>query len=1131
MKVIHLFWSALLLFCFSVLFSSCGMGDASEIRQVSDDDSPLLDIENEAPLFELLGPDVTQIRFINKIEETKDQNIQSFAYMYNGGGVAIGDINQDGLQDLLLGSNQETCKLYLNKGNFQFEDITLQAGLELYRGYKTGVNMADVNGDGFLDIYVCSSGFFQDDFRKNLLYINNGDATFTEKAAEYGLDDKSFSTQSYFLDYDLDGDLDLYLLNHPLNPKEANNLKGENDANGNPTIVLSKDLTHVTDRLYKNEGSKFVDVTENSGITNEAFGLSAVVNDFNQDGFPDIYICNDYVKPDYLYINQGDGTFTDRFADFFSHTSFSSMGSDCADLNNDGCPELMTLDMFPESNHRQKMHGTAYNYDKYLLTQKFGLASQFIKNTLQTSNCDGTYSDLAMMAGVAHTDWSWSVLMADYNNDGWKDIYITNGYRRNTTDNDFAMYVSDSFYKNNPNLQAVDIQDYLRLIPSHKLKNYFYMNRGQMQFANMSDTWDPSPAEFSNGAAYADLDNDGYLDMVTNNIDSPVFILKNTGANSRKNHFIRFKLQNSKGKTTYGAKVEITDANGKKQYQQFYPARGFLSSTEPVIHFGLGNTSSVKEVKVIWPDQQSDVFTNLAIDKVHELTYKGSAGKAKKLVNPEKYFAASSLDLPVDMKHIENDFIDFKREPLLHRKFSEEGPAACRGDINQDGLDDVFLGGAMGQAGRLFLQESDGNFSFSPQESFIKDKQHEDTDAAFADVDSDGDLDLIVVSGGNEFPDQSDYYTHRLYLNDGKGTYLRKADGLPNIHSSASCIALADLDSDGDLDLFVGGRVVPGNYPTSPISFLARNDQGKFTHVTPEWAEGLFRCGLVTDAEFTDLDGDNVPELIITGEWMYPRIFKKMEGKYQDVSDKWKTTQLTGWWETVFPADVNGDGKTDLICGNSGLNSYFKATSEKPITLHFKDYDKNGTLDPILCQYNGDESYPYVMRDKLLEHMVVLKKKFVRYKYYADATMSDLFDDAQRKDEQVLSVAELSSIILYNRGDQGFEAARLPYALQESCLRTIAAHDVDGDGKEELITGGNFYGTDVFTGRYDGSSGTILKFNGEKISTMKSALTGFQARGNVRKILPVKSKNGVNLLVVRNHDAPQLFEGKAAQNQ
>ncbi|MBK9257770.1 MAG: VCBS repeat-containing protein [Saprospiraceae bacterium] len=1110
------------LIVFSCLTFSCKNEDQYQFRNIQDQNFKVSQSESdETSLFQLLDTSVTRMTFINKLTETNDQNYKSYAYIYNGGGVAVGDINNDGLLDVFMGGNMVSGRMYLNKGNFRFDDITATSGLLNDIGFKTGVNMVDINNDGFLDIYICAGGRFKEEFRKNLLYINNGDLTFTESAAKYGLDDASFSTQSYFFDMDMDGDLDLYLLNHPFDPRESNNLKLNSDKDGNLSIVLSPDLQHVSDRLYRNDNGKFMDITEKSGVLNEAFGLSAIIADFNEDLLPDIYVCNDYVKPDYLYINNGDGTFTDRFNDYFQHTSFSSMGSDYADINNDGCLDLFTLDMFPEDNERQKMHGTEYNYDKYLLTKKVNFATQFIKNTLQLNNCDGTYSDIAMFADVAHTDWSWSVLMADYDNDGWKDIFVTNGYRRSVTDNDYVKYKQDSILKL-MKTGTPDIRKFIGGIPTHKTKNYLYRNNGNLSFSNVSDSWDSGPPEFSNGAVYADLDNDGYLDLIVNNLDTLSFLFKNTGKQSRANNFVRFSLNSPS--PIYGAKVEITDSEGSVQTQVFYPNRGFISHVEPILHFGLGKSKGLSEVKITWPDGNIQIVENVNLNQLNKIDYIKGSESFKKIRNPNLYFEPSSVQLHPDMKHTENEYIDFKREPLLHRKYSESGPALAVADINGDGLDDVYLGGASGYSGKIFLRKKNGSFEKMDVPSLETDHKFEDIAAVFADFNGDKNLDLLVVSGGNEFTYNSPDYLDRLYIGDGKGGFKRDESAMPRVVSSGSCIALWDIDGDGDLDVFIGGRVSPGKYPAEPVNYIMRNDNGKFVNITTDISEGLNKVGMVTSAQFSDLDKDGVAELILVGEWMSPKIFKFIENKYIDVTEKFGLAEYKGWWEGILIKDLNNDGYPEIIAGNTGLNGHFKASRNKPVTLHYKDYDGNGTTDPILCHYVGKKSYPVVMRDKLLDHMVVLKKKFLRYYQYSTATIAEIFTPDQRKDESVLEANHLATTLFWNQEGKSFKAELLPVSAQLSTMKTILDYDVNNDGFSDIIMGGNEFGTDVLLGRYDASPGVLLL--GDKSGNLKNvtpANSGLSILGNVRKMAILKHSSKTELLIVRNNDVCTLL--------
>jgi len=1116
------------------IFSGCKNTSEVQTKELIDQnyDTDIASADNEAPLFELLDAEVTGINFENTLVEDINQNYKSYAYIYNGGGVGVGDINNDGLPDVFLGGNQVSGKLYLNKGNFKFEDITKSAGLENSTGFKNGVNMVDINADGLLDIYICRGGFFKDDYRRNLCYINNGDLTFTERGKELGIDDASFSTQSYFFDYDNDGDKDLYLLNHPLNPKEANNLKMDQQKDGTLKTALSKDLSFVTDRLYRNDGGKFSDVTEKSGVLNESFGLSAVVNDFNNDGYLDIYVSNDYVKPDNLYINNQDGTFSDEFEQYFKHTSFSSMGSDFADINNDGCQDLMTLDMYPSSNSRQKRHGMEYNFDKYLVTKKLGFATQVVKNTLQISNCNGTYSDIALMAGVAHTDWSWATLMADYDNDGWKDIFVTNGYRRSLTDNDYVKYSQDSLIKNTLDKSKLSFGNFTNIMPVEPTTSHLFRNNRNLTFTDVSTKWNAGPPSFSNGAAYADLDNDGYLDIITNNLDSKAFLYKNVGKKSRNNNYIRFSVKSARHLSVSGTKVEIYDDNNNYQVQMLETQRGFISSVEPVIHFGIGSATKLSRVIVHFPNGSIKELTDAKINQVNTIEYDGK-GKGVLQVPPAAiYFKEVNTD-KILITHKENDYIDFKLQPLLHRKYSTEGPAVAVADINNDGYDDFFIGGSAGTSGAVYINNKNKGFAILDQPNISKDANAEDVNAIFVDVNNDKALDLVVVSGGNEFAENSPLYKDRLYLNDGKGKFIAKPDGMPDIYSSGRAIAAVDMDGDGDLDLFIGGRLTPGSYPLAPISYLLRNEgNGTFKHITPEWAEGLFKIGMVTAAAFGDLDKDGKPELCIVGEWMDVSIFSNVNGKWILSNDKFGIKDLSGWWESVTIEDLNGDGYGDIVLGNAGLNLQMKASVEHPASLYYNDYDKNGTVDAILCYQNGGKSYPYALRDRLLDQMIMLKKKFLRYRDYADATIDDIFTTEQRKGEKVLTANSFKHIVLMNNGGKSFLKSTLPQMTQISCINTIVPTDVDGDGDLDLITGGNFYDTDILSGQCDASIGSLLlndgKGNFEFVPAVKS---GFVADKNVRHIMKLKSDKSYKLAVFRNAGNVTFFEPIAANPQ
>jgi enediyne biosynthesis protein E4 len=1081
---------------------------------------------DEKPLFTVLDSLQTGITFSNPITENEQINILAYEYLYNGGGVAAGDINNDGLTDLYFSGNMVPNKLYLNLGNFKFRDITATSGTDGGLGYKTGVTMADVNSDGLLDILVCKSMLADPQYRKKILYINNGNMTFTDHAAEYGIDDASFSTQGYFFDMDGDQDLDLYLLNHPFNFRESNNIDVSLNTEGKLEVVKPSDLTYITDKLYENKNGKFEDITKKAGLEEAGFGLSVVISDFNNDRKPDLYVCNDYIKPDYLYINNGNKTFSDKFSDYFTHSSFSSMGSDFADINNDGCLDLMTLDMLPRDRYRQNMLGMAQNFDKFQKMTQYGLQAQYSTNTLQLNNCNGSFSDIAFLSNTAYTDWSWATLMADFDNDGWKDIYVSNGYKRDVTNNDYARYKMDSL-KKLVTTNQLTLAQWVQSIPSVRISSYLFRNNRNLSFSDVSKIWNSGKPGFSNGAAYSDLDNDGYLDLVINRIDEPALILRNQGKTSRNNHFIRFSLVGKNKKPAYGSKIRLVMQDGSSQIQEFYPGRGFLSSVEPVIHFGLGGDSTIAKAEIIWQDGRIKELTSLSTNKLHTITDDGTGKKSTTSNRGNFLFSDISNTLPREMVHVENNYIDFKREPLLHHKYSEEGPGTAVADINNDGLEDVFIGGAQGTAGKLFLQKKNGGFSLSSAAAFEADKDFEDVAAIFFDANGDGSKDLMVVSGGNERLANSIEYEDRLYLNDGKGNFTRSATALPSMPSSGGSIATSDFDKDGDSDLFIGGRVTPGRYPEPPASYLLRNDNGKFTDVTSELSDSLGNLGMITEAKFADLDKDGRDELIIAGEWMPVSVFKNENGKFRNVTASFGLSGIKGWWYSLEVADLNADGYPEIIAGNLGLNSQIQASAQKPVTLHYKDFDNNGSLDPILCCYTDDKSYPLHFRDRLLDQMVVLKKKFTRYEMYANATLDQIFTREQLKDAKILTANHFSHTLFINNGGKVFTPSVLPRYTQISAVRSIKALDVNKDGKTDLLLGGNFYGTDAQIGRYDASVGAVLLGDGKgHFQVIGPASSGFSIRGNVRAILPLVSTKGTLVLVVRNNDKVSLLKLK-----
>lgn len=1077
---------------------------------------------NKGPaLFEFIDASETNISFVNTVEETENFNILTYEYLYNGGGVAVGDINNDGLDDIYFSGNMVSNKLYLNQGNFKFKDITNTAKVGNQEGYKTGVCMVDINKDGLLDLYVCRSANASADLRKNLLYINNGDLTFTERASEYGLDDSGYSVQAYFFDSDNDNDLDAYVLNHPKNLKEANSLKLTRDDKGNLVPAKLADYTNLSNRLYVNNNSKFEDISEKAGVLNDAFSLSAVIGDFNNDNRPDIYVCNDYVKADRLLINQGNNVFEDEIDSYLSHTAFSAMGSDFADINNDGLQDLITLDMSPFKNKRRKMMMMMQNYDKFEKMVKYQYGTQYASNTLQLNNGNGTFSDISLIDNVAQTEWSWSALLADFDNDGYKDIHITNGYRRDVTNNDYARYGMDALQKR-LNANEINLTEWTEEIPSIKVPAFLFKNQGGNQFKDMSQIWDSGQAEFSNGAAYGDFNNDGYLDIVVNNINSAPFVMKNNGKTQLSNDFVSINFSSETNILTTGTKAKLTLSNGEVLTEVLNPTRGFLSSSQYRLHFGIPKDTEIEKIEIIWPNLKSQTITNPELNQRISVVYKPTSDYSTDKMETV-YFENNSTLLGSGFTHKENDFIDFKREPLLHRKFSEEGPAVAIADVNGDGLDDIYFGGAMNNRGKLFLQTTSGKFTEKTVLDFEVDKNYEDTDAIFFDSNNDGNLDLYVVSGGNESSLNSQNYQDRLYLGDGNGNFIRIRNVIPNNFDSGSVVKVHDIDGDGFSDIFVGSRVVPGRYPEAPTSRILKNENGVFKDVSNTWGKAIKNIGMVTDAEFEDLDNDGILELIIAGEWMPVSIFKFENNTYTNKTDAFGIDDKIGWWNGITIADVNGDGFKDILAGNLGLNSIFKASTSEPVELYYKDFDNNGSLDAVITNYNNGVSYPLHSRDRMLDQMVMLKKRFTRYEPYSTATLDDIFTTEELKNVKSLKANHLQHTLFLNDSGKRFNSSNLPSETQISVVNDAVVFDLNADGKMDVVTGGNFYGTDAEYGRYDASIGnTIINQGNGDFKSFPASKSGLKIGGNVQHIKRINIGEQPHLLVIRNNESASL---------
>lgn len=1053
-------------------------------------------------MFTLLPENKTHVNFTNKLDEGLNTNVLMYEYFYNGGGVAVADLNNDGLEDIYFSSNMEENKLYLNKGKMEFEDITDDANVAgRYQPWKTGVTMADVNGDGKIDIFLCYSGNVKGIDRVNQLFINEGNDAkgvphFTERAKEYGLNDSSHSTQAFFFDYDRDGDLDLLLLNH--NPQNLPVLDEASTA-----ALIGKENPSIGVRLYKNDKNLFHDITAQSGISSSSltYGLGAGIADVDGDGWQDVYISNDYGVPDYLYINNKNGSFTNKLPQMIQHISHFSMGNDVADMNNDGFPDIFTLDMLPEDNKRQKLLFAPDNYEKFEMSLRTGFYYQYMRNMLQLSNGNGTFSEIGQLAGVSNTDWSWAPLMADYDNDGWKDLLVTNGYLRDFTNMDFMKYMND-YIKSQGRLKREEVLELVHQIPSSNVNNYLFKNNGDLTFKNVSEQWGIKTPSNSNGAVYADLDNDGDLDLVINNIDKAAFIYQNESNKQKDNHYLQVKLVGAAGNTQgLGAKVRVFN-KGKQQYVEQMPARGYQSSVSPVVHFGLGKDSLVDSITVTWLSGRQQMLTNVKANQVLSFDEK-NANQEAALVQPVKPAFTETVS-PVNYVNQSNNINDFKRQPLMVNPVSFNGPCFVKGDINGDGLDDIYAGGGGGQSAALFLQQKNGSFVKSAQPAFEADKLSEDADAAIFDANGDGFADIYVSSGGyHNYLPEDPLLQDRLYLNNGKGIFQKATDALPQMKVSKSCVKVADVNGDGHPDLFVGGRVIPGRYPETPQSFLLINDgKGHFSDQINTLAPTLQKIGMVTDAAWADMNNDHVADLVLTGEWMPVTVFINNKGKLENKTQEYFTKIYSGWWNKLLVGDFNGDGRTDIVAGNMGLNTQCKVSDSEPAEMYYKDFDDNGAVDPILCFYMQGKSYPYLTRDELLDQMSSMRTKFTDYKGYADAGVKDIFSSDDLKSAGHLQANFLKTAYFESDANGKLHEKELPLQVQFSPVFTITPLDYDGDGLQDLLFCGNINRARLRFGKYDANYGVLLKGDGKgNFKYINQQQSGFQLKGDVRCVL------------------------------
>ena len=1069
---------------------------------------------NHPANFTLLDPAETGFQFTNAVTDTRDMNILNYHNFYNGGGVAIGDLNNDGKQDVVVTANQSDPKIFFNSGGMQFREAGKESGFVSSHFWHTGISLVDINGDGWLDIYLCNAGIASGDNRANELFINQHNGTFREAAHEYGLDDKGATTQAVFFDYDHDGDLDCFVLNN--SPKSIDNFGYKAD------LRYIRDTTHG-DRLYQNRQGKFVDVSEAAGIYGSeiAFGLGVTVGDVNQDGWEDIYVANDFFEKDYLYINQQNGRFVEKSDEAFGHLSNGAMGTDMADVNNDGYPDIFTAEMLPENDYRLKTTIRFDGYDVQHARNRLQLHHQFTANTLQMNNQDGTFSEMAQLSGMDATGWSWGTLAFDFNNDGLKDILVCNGIRRDLTDQDFLAYFNSEENLARVRQGGYDFLDLLNKMPSVPIQNFGFLNKGNGQFSNQSTELGFTQPTFSSGAAYADLDNDGDLDLVINNVNGPAFLYQNNTRGQSATHAVTCKLQGT-APNTFGVGAKVTCYRGKalQQLEQI-PVRGFQSCVSSNLLFGFPDATPIDSICVLWPGGKSQTLVRPPMDTLLVLQQEQATATPKSIpLEKKKYWELFPENkIAGNRTHIENDFVDFNVERLLPKLLSTEGPKVAVGDLNGDGLDDFFVGAAKGDTCKLFMQQQNGSFIEQVQKAWMADYYFETTGVALLDADNDGDLDIAVASGGNEVKIGSPYLSPRLYINNGKGNFTTSTSGWPTLSINASCIKSADMDGDGDIDLFIGARNIPGSYGLIPPSILLENiGKAQFKEVTTTKAPALMQAGMVTDAVWVNLMGDRRPELILAGDWMPIRIFSFQKEILTPMAD---LPESEGWWNCIKIADLDGNGTPDIIAGNFGLNSNIKADSAHPAQLFTADFDQNGQTECIPVFYKPDgKAYPYYLKDEMESQLPALKKKFLQYKDYAGKPIDAIFSSEQLSKATVLSVKETRSCVFYNLGNGKFQKVPLPIAAQVSPVAGIAVEDCNADGIPDLQLGGNFYGWKPQTGRLDASYGTTLLQKGNGWETILPRYSGFFVKGEVRDIASIRLAGGGTGLVISRNNAP-----------
>lgn len=1085
--------------------------------------------------FQLLKPEESGIHFSNIITENDTLNILEYEYVYNGGGVALADFNQDGLTDIIFTGNQVPNRLYLNQGDLKFKDISRESGVVSEDRWSTGVSIVDINQDGLMDFYVCASVHNPGPARANTLWVNqgnneNGIPQFKEEASAFGIADTGHSTHAVFFDYDLDKDLDLYILTNEMervftpNQYRAKVTDGSNEN---------------TDRLYRNDGNgTFTDISKEAGILIEGYGLGVSTHDFNLDGWPDIYVTNDYLTNDLFYINNQDGTFTNKANEYLKHQSHSAMGHDVADMNNDGLDDILVMEMLPELNERKKRMVMANNYATYRNNDKFGYQHQYVRNTLQLNNGftpegDLIYSDIGHLSGVYQTDWSWSALFADMDHDGYRDILITNGFPKDITDQDFGHYRAE--LENIATWEQLNDQ-----IPEAKLQNYAFHNQGDLTFEKANDKWGMNTPSFSNGAALGDLDNDGDLEYVVNNIDDSAFVYKNLLQEQQTDkHYLRIRLMGlTPNKEGLGAKILALLPDQKIIYQENSPYRGYMSSVEPIIHIGLGNNTRVDSLMVFWPDGAFQILKNVAADQVLNLSQSeakpGSIELLKDFLGAKRKsidnLLSSDKDFGIEHFHEEDDKIDFNIQKTLPHKFTQLGPGISIGDMNGDDLEDILIGSSAEKSRSVFLQQDDGSFEKALDHSLAQADQFEDQGLLLFDADGDGDNDLYASSGSYEFEPNAPQHQDRLFINKGDGSFEYEPKRLPEIRENSSCVKAADFDKDGDLDLFVGSRVKSGAYPEPVSSYVLVNENAYFKKLTHPELENI---GMISDALWTDFNNDGWPDLILAGEWMPISVFENQEGKLVNITSSSGLANFKGWWNSLAGGDFDRDGDIDYVAGNLGLNSPYKASSEQPLSIYAADFDKSGSIDPIIgCYAMNSEGkmlpYPMHSRDDMIKQMNIIRRWYPEYKDFAEVTIQELIPDSMQKDMLTLEANHFQSSYIENLGNGKFSLRPLPMSVQMAPVFGILVIDPDLDGKLDIILNGNSFGTEVFAGRYDAMNGLMLRGNGTgEFEVLRPSESGLFIPGDGKAIAELINKQGEAIIIAtQNQDSTLVFRYK-----